>query len=69
MGSTLGAGAVVAAVVGVVFLRASTTLVEPTSELRGAAAEDGAGSSVVVVRELRPMGLDVVVPVLVEDVS
>ena len=66
--AALRAAAVITAVVGVVFLRASTTLVEPASELWGATAENGAGCSVVVVRELRPMRLDVVVPVLVKDV-
>ena len=66
--AALRAAAVITAVVGVVFLRASTTLVEPASELWGATVENGAGCSVVVVRELRPMRLDVVVPVLVKDI-
>ena len=68
MGSTLGAGAVVAAVVGVVFLLAVTALIEVPAHGWRAAGEDRTHSSVVCAGEVGSLFYGVAFPVLVEHV-
>lgn len=67
-GTTLGAGAVVAAVIGVLLFLAAFALIETPAELGRAAREDAPHGPVVVVGELVPVGMGVGFPMLGEEV-
>ena len=67
-GATLGAGSVVATVVGVVFFLAAVALIEPAAELGCAAREDAPHGPVMVGGELVPVGMGIGFPMLTEQV-
>jgi hypothetical protein len=67
-GSALGAGAVVATMVGVVLFLAAVALIEPPAEGGRAAREDAPHGPVVVVGELVAVGTGVVFPMLAKEV-
>ena len=67
-GTASGAGAVVAAVPGVVFGLAAAALIEPPAEGGRAAREDAPHGPVVVGGELVPVGMGVVFPMRTEQV-
>jgi len=67
-GAALGAGAVVATVVGVVLFLAAVALIEPPAEGGRAAREDAPHGPVVVGGELVPVGTGVVFPMRTEEV-
>jgi len=70
LSSALGAVAVVAAVVGVVFFttRGVDALVEVSAELGGATGEDAADGPVVGAGDVCAIGLGVMGPVFTQDV-